>query len=328
MRMKRCVLFLAVLLLIAGGALAQEKIVIGHRGAAGYLPEHTLAGYAYAYALGADYIEPDLVMTKDGVLICLHDIYLEATTDVEEVFPERRSSDGHWYAADFTLEEIKRLSVHERCRKDGTLYFPGRFPVGASHFEVPTFAEMIELIQGLNKSTGREVGIYPELKRPGWHRGHGLPMEEGLLSILSRYGYEGPGAKVYVQCFEADTLKKLRFELGTELPLVQLISGTWSYSHMWTKEGLDEIAAYADGVGPSKTVIEKNPEFVSWAHERGLVVHPYTFRRDSLPPGYASLEEELERFFFVYQVDGVFTDFVDVAVRVLQEAGAQAAALP
>jgi len=297
---------------------AAEKIVIGHRGAAGYLPEHTLESYAFAYALGADYIEPDLVMTKDGVLICLHDVYLEYTTNVEELFPDRRRPDGHWYAIDFTLEEIKRLSVHERCRRDGRPYFPNRFPVGKSRFEVPTFAEMIELIQGLNRSTGRDVGIYPELKKPSWHMQRGYDIAAALMDVLDRYGYRGPGAKIFIQCFEAETLVRLRDEFHTELPLIQLVSASPTYWRMWTREGLADIASYADGIGPNKSIIEKNPEYVAWAHALGLVVHPYTFRADSLPRKYGSLEEELETFFFTYDVDGVFTDFPDIAVRLLR----------
>ncbi|MGY4706853.1 glycerophosphodiester phosphodiesterase [Candidatus Bipolaricaulota sp. J31] len=309
-------LFLTVLTL-ASLALAGEKIVIGHRGAAGYLPEHTLESYSFAYALGADYIEPDLVMTKDGVLICLHDIYLEYTTNVEEVFPERRRRDGHWYAIDFTLEEIKKLSVHERCRRDGRPYFPGRFPVGKSRFEVPTFVEMIELIQGLNKSTGRDVGIYPELKHPSWHMQQGYDIAAALMEVLDRYGYRGPDAKVFIQCFEADILIRLRQEFHTELPLIQLVSASPAHWRMWKREGLSEIARYADGIGPNKSIIEKNPDYVAWAHELGLVVHPYTFRADSLPRKYRSPEEELETFFFTYGVDGVFTDHPDIAVRLL-----------
>lgn len=317
--MKRVLGLVSVVFLLSLLGVAQEPIVIGHRGAAGYLPEHTLEGYALAYGLGANYIEPDLVMTKDGVLICMHDIYLEPTTNVEEVFADLRQRDGHWYAIDLTLAEIKELSVHERSRPDGTPYFPGRFPVGKADFVVPTFIEMIKLIQGLNKSTGRNVGIYPEIKRPSWHAEQGLPMEEALLEILDQYGYKGSDAKVYIQCFESDSLKKLRFDLGTDLPLVQLISGSWSYAYMWTQQGLDEIAIYADGIGPSKSSIERNPAFVEWAHKRRLVVHPYTFRHDPLPVGYVSLEEEIRKFYFEYQVDGIFTDFVGIAVKVLME---------
>ena len=316
--MKRILIALGIVIIVGLVGLAQEKIIVGHRGAAGNLPEETLAGYSFAYALGADYLEPDLVMTKDAHFICMHDIYLEPTTDVEQVFPSRCRSDGHWYVTDFPLAEIKTLSVHERCRPDGNPFFPDRFPVGISHFQVPTFAEMIELIQGLNKSTGRNVGIYPELKRPSWHAEQGLPMEQALLDILTNYGYVGADTKVYVQCFESHSLQKLQ-ALGTRLHLIQLVSGSWSYARMWTENGLDEIAAYAQGIGPSKTIIENNPTFVEWAHVRGLVVHPYTFRKDQLPSEYVSLAEELYQFYYRYDVDGVFTDFVDVAARVLAE---------
>ena len=317
MRRRFFVAVLVAAVLLALPLLGAEKIVIGHRGAAGYLPEHTLAGYAFGYALGADYIEPDLVLTKDGVLICMHDIYLDSTTNVAQVFPDRRRSDGHFYAIDFTLAEIKQLSVHERCRSNGQPYFPGRFPVGKSHFEVPTFTEMIELVQGLNKSTGREVGIYPELKRPSWHREQGYDITAALMRVLDRYGYRGRDAKIYVQCFEPDTLKQLRTEFHTQLHLIQLVSASPSYWRMWTRAGLAEIAKYADGIGPSKSIIEKNPDYVAWAHELGLVVHPYTFRADALPPKYKSLEEELATFYFTYGVDGVFTDFPDIAREVI-----------
>jgi glycerophosphoryl diester phosphodiesterase len=315
---KRLVAWLFIVLILSTVAFGQTKSIIGHRGAAGYLPEHTLESYALAYAMGADYIEPDLVMSGDGVLICLHDIYLESTTDVEEVFPDRKRRDGHWYAADFTRSELRDLSVHERTRSNGSPVYPGRFPLGRARFGIPTFVEMIELVQGLNASTGGDVGLYPELKRPEWHASEGLPMDDPFLDVLGSYGYLGPEASIFVQCFEAATLKRLRADAAAStLRLVQLISASGTYAHMWTPSGLDEIAAYADAIGPSKTLIERNPDFVPWAHERGLLVHPYTFRADSLPPGYGSLEEELTTFYFDYGVDGVFTDFPDIAAALL-----------
>jgi len=318
--MKRGLFAIGLVLLTSLLALGAEKIVIGHRGAAGYLPEHTLEGYAYAYAMGADYVEPDLVLSKDGQFICLHDIYLEPTTDVETVFPDRHRRDGHWYAIDFILAEIQELRVHERSQENGDPYYPNRFPVGDSAFVVPTFIEMIELIQGLNKSTGRNVGIFPEIKRPSWHASEGLPMEAVLLDVLDQYGYTGPDANIVVQSFEPDSLNTIRFELESEIPLLQAISGAWTYAHMWTEAGLDEIAVYANAIGPSKTIIKTNPEFVEWAHARGLAVYPYTFRADALPAGYASLEDEMRTFYFDYDVDGLFTDFVDIATQVLGEA--------
>ena len=291
-------------------ARADEKIVIAHRGASGYLPEHTLEAYAMAYAMGADYIEPDLVLTKDGVFICLHDIHLGPTTDVAERFPGRKREDGYWYPADFTLAEIKRLRVHERL--------PDRFPKGDSVFEVPTFEEMIELIQGLNGSTRRNVGIYPEIKAPTWHAKEGLPVERAALDVLAAYGYTEPDSKVFLQCFEPESLKKVRLELNSKIPTIVLVGSGPAAQRLLSKKGLDEIATYANGIGPSKALIEANPKVVDWAHARGLKVHPYTFRADDYPTReYASFEDELRRFCDEYGVDRLFTDFPDRAVRFL-----------
>jgi glycerophosphoryl diester phosphodiesterase len=297
------------MVVVGSGAWAEAPIVIAHRGASGYLPEHTLAAYAMAHAMGADYIEQDLVMTKDRRLVALHDIHLEGTTNVEDVYPNRAREDGRWYAADFTLAEIKQLAVHERTKK--------RFPVGKAHFGVPTFEEAIELIQGLNATTGREAGIYPELKNPTFHREAGLDIEPAALDVLTRYGYAGRDAKVYIQCFEKESLMKLRDTLGTDLPLVLLISNHKAQATERTEAGLKAAARYVDGVGPNKGIIEKNPDFVDWAHGAGLVVHPYTIRDDELPAKYTSAAGELRQFFAGFGVDGIFTDFPDTARAVV-----------
>jgi glycerophosphoryl diester phosphodiesterase len=289
---------------MTANSVAGPPIVIAHRGASGYLPEHTLEAYAMAYAMGADYVEPDVVLTKDGHFICLHDIHLDATTDVEERFPDRAREDGRYYAADFTLEEVRSLRAEERTA--------GRFPKGKSSFQVPTLREMIELVQGLNASTGGDVGIYPELKQPSFHAKEGLPMEEKFLALIEEYGYKGPDARIFIQCFEVEPLKKLRNELGCEAPQIFLMGGGGDL----TDERLKEIAGYANGIGPSKTLIESDPEVVERAHRQGLQVHPYTLRMDQVPREYESGEEELRRFFKAYKVDGLFTDFPDVAVRV------------
>lgn len=298
-------------LLLAASVAAEDKIVISHRGASGYLPEHTLEAYAMAYAQGADYIEQDLALTKDGHFVCVHDIQLDSTTNVEEVYPDRKRPDGRWYAADFTLEEIKGLRVHERL--------PNRFPVNASKFEVPTFEEAIELIQGLNKTCGRNVGIYPELKKPFWHAQAGLPMEEAFLKVVGRYGYAGRDAAIFVQCFEPPTLKRLRLELKSELPQIQLTGEKNLADPAKAGAALDQIAAYAEGIGPDKELIETTPDIVKWAHERHLEVHPYTLRADDVPPKYARFDDELAQFYAVYGVDGLFTDFPDKAVQYLSQ---------
>ncbi len=322
---------------LASAALAAPKIVISHRAASGYLPEHTLPAVAMAYAFGADYIEQDVALTKDGVLMVIHDIYLDATTNVKQVFPDRKRADGRFYVCDFTLAEIKSLRVGERVNPaTGAPAFAGRFPMGASKFEMPTFAEEIEMIQGLNKSTGRNIGIYPEVKGSAFHHREGFDIERIFLDVLAKYGYTSPGSKIFVQSFEPDCLKRLR-ELGCTLPLVQLLPATAGYeapaplstpAALLTPAGLDYIASYADGIGPSTTLIETSKgvpvegyALVRGAHERGLVVHPYTFRRDSMPTVYSSFEEMLRHFYFDIGVDGLFTDFTDIAVKVLSGAG-------
>ncbi|MEA4883911.1 MAG: glycerophosphodiester phosphodiesterase [Clostridia bacterium] len=304
------------------------KIVIAHRSASGYLPEHTLPAVAMAYALGADYIEQDVVLTRDGVPIVVHDIYLEATTDVRQVFPNRGRLDGKYYPCDFTLAEVKSLRACERIDlKTNAPAFSGRFPLGASKFEVPTLAEEIELIQGLNVSTGRNVGIYPEIKGSGFHHQQGFDIEQIVLDVLAKYGYISPESKVFIQSFEPACLKRLR-AMGCTLPLIQLISGSAEFNALVTPAGLDDIATYANGIGPVTTRIEDskgrpvdNYSLVSGAHQRGLAVHPYTFRKDSMPSCFSSFEEMLRHFYFDIGVDGLFTDFTDIAVRVLKEAG-------
>ena len=311
--MRRALAFTLIVGLLAGGlATAQEVTVTAHRGASGYLPELTLESYAMAHAQGVDYIEIDLVMTLDGVLITLHDLTLQGTTNVAEVFPDRQREDGAWYAADFTLEEIKQLRVHERVRDDGSMVWPGRFPSDLGNFRVPTFVEFIELVHGLNTSTGRDVGLYVELKHPNLHREHGLLMEETVLDDLSAY----PDVKAILQSFWIEALERFR-ELGADYPLAFLL---WSPDQA-TEEALDEWAALADGVNPAKGIVEANPEFVSWAHDRELFVHVWTFREDVLPDSYRSLEQELATFILQYHVDGVIIDHPDVALRLLSGLG-------
>jgi glycerophosphoryl diester phosphodiesterase len=284
----------------------ERPLVIAHRGASGYLPEHTLAAYALAVGQGADYVEPDLVLTRDGHFVCLHDVHLERTTDVEERFPQRHRDDGRWYAADLTLDEIRTLRAHERL--------PGRFPQDRGAFTVPTLDEMIDLVRGLEQTTGRTIGIYPELKAPAWHREQGLAMEEGFLARVRERGYRGPEARIFVQSFEPESLRRLR-AAGSRLPQVLLLDDDESATPWLDDAGLAAARAFADGIGPAKALLLRDASLVRRAHGAGLVVHPYTFRADDLPPGTASFEAELERFFLELGVDGLFTDFPDRAVR-------------
>lgn len=319
---------------VASAPIASQPLVISHRGASGYLPENTLVAAALAHGLGADYIELDVVLSKDGVPIVLHDIHLDSTTDVRLKFPDRRRTDGRWYAIDLTLAEIKRLSVQERRdAKSAALVFPGRFPESWAPFTVPTLEEMIQLVQGLNRSRGRKVGLYPELKAPAFHQLAGLDIAKTVVTLLARYGYATRDARIYLQCFDPKTLRYLRKDLKTSLRLVQLIAeNSWGeaktdFSAMRTEAGIRDIATYADGIGPwiphvlQQTKGQVQPQatsLVRWAHAAGLFVHPFTVRRDALPAFVKSLDVLHAALFNTAKVDGVFTDFPDETMRFLQ----------
>ncbi len=316
-------------------AQSNEKVVVAHRGASGYLPEHTLAAKAMAYAMGADYIEQDVVMTKDDQLLVIHDTTLDRTTDVAEKFPSRARADGKFYVVDFTLAEILTLDVSEGFQTvDGEKepYYSSRFPLGKATFKMHTLAQEIELIQGLNQSMGRDVGIYPELKSPAFHAQNGKDLGRAVLQVLKDYGYTKKSDRVFVQTFEFDELKRvhdiLMPELGIDLPLVQLIGGDES-KWMLSESGIKEIAAYADGVGPEKSMLVGEnsskgrveiTDFVSLAHAQGMQVHPYTFRLDEgqLPDFADSFEQMLDIYLFDIGIDGVFTDFPDRAVEFIR----------
>ena len=328
------------------GKPGRLPLVIGHRGASGYRPEHTLASYRLAIEMGADYIEPDLVSTKDHVLVTRHENDIADTTDVaaHPEFASRRTTktiDGTlvtgWFTEDFTLAELRTLRAKERLPdlRPANTAFDGLYPV-------PTFQEVIDLAKR------HRVGIYPETKHPTYFDSIGLSLEEPLLATLRANGLDRPGAKVFIQSFETANLRELNGK--TRLPLVQLIDATGApydlvvagdprtYADLVTPAGLAEIATYADGIGPSKDLIVPRDSagnlleptsLVRDAHRAGLVVHPWTFRRENnfLPldfrqgnpaspeflraPG--DLPAEL-RLFFRLGVDGVFSDNADTAV--------------
>ena len=191
-----------------------RPVVIAHRGASGYLPEHTLPAKALAHAMGADYLEQDVVATRDDELVVLHDIHLDRVTDVAERFPGRERDDGRFYVRDFDLAEIRLLRVHERRDEQGRPVYPKRFASADEPFHVHTLAEEIRFIHRLNETTGRTAGIYPEIKAPAWHREEGVDIAPGLLEILDRSGYSRHSDPVYVQCFDVAEVRRLRNELG------------------------------------------------------------------------------------------------------------------
>jgi glycerophosphoryl diester phosphodiesterase len=315
-------------------AIADQPVVIAHRGASGYVPEHTLVAKAMAFAMGADYIEQDLVLSKDAVPVVLHDIHLDTVTDVAERFPGRQRADGRFYALDFTLAEMKQLSVTERVNaKTREAVFPARFPAGYTTLQIPSLKEELDLIAGLNKSTGRSVGIYPEIKSPQWHLQQGVDLSRAVLDELHRYGYRTKEDPCWLQCFEMQEVKRLRMELGWQGRLVQLMAGGGKngdgtdYAYLRSRDGLAEIAKLVDGIGPdiSSIIKGKNSQqrhlttLVVDAHAAGLEVHPYTARSDALPNSVSSLDELHEVLFSQVGVDGLFTDFPDQTAQFLHE---------
>ena len=301
-----------------------RPVIIAHRGASGHLPEHTIQAKALAFAMGADYLEQDLVATRDDRLVVLHDIHLDRVTDVAARFPDRARSDGRYYVRDFDLAEILTLTVHERLGADGKQVFPARAAFDGAGFRVHTLERELELVATLQQHAGRETGIYPEIKSPAWHRREGVDITQLVLRTLAEYGYTGHASPAYLQCFDERELRRIRHDLGCGLKLVQLIGEDhWDpeptdFAAMRTADGLARLARTVDGIGPWLNQLYDATddgqgvaatELVRIAHGEGLVVHPYTFRSDALPEGFASFEALVGFFVREVPVDGLFTDF-------------------
>lgn len=338
-------------------AESRKPIVIAHRGASGYLPEHTLAGYAVATLQGADFIEPDLVMTRDGELIARHDNRLDLTTDIasRSEFASRRCTkevDGiavsGWFSEDFTLAEIKQLRAMERIPdvRPANRRFDGQFAV-------PSLREILEMVRAHEALLRRRIGIYPETKHPTHFARLGLGLETPLVSLLREYGYTRKDDPVYLQSFEPSSLQRLR--ALTPLALIQLLeetgmpfdaraTGAPTYDHMVTAAGLSHIATYADGIGPNKERIiartagnrmaPTSTDLVRNAHAAGLQVHAYTFRAENYflptelrrgtdPNTYGDLESEI-RMFLAAGIDGLFVDHIPFARRAVDAFSNQA----
>ncbi|MCW0197412.1 glycerophosphodiester phosphodiesterase [Sphingopyxis sp.] len=324
----------------------KPPIVIAHRGASGERPEHTLASYRLAIEQGADFIEPDLVLTKDGVLVARHENEISETTDVADhpEFAARHATktiDGKavtgWFTEDFTLAELKTLRAKERIpRLRGTAH--------DGQYEIPTFAEILDLLVAANKGRDHPVGVYPETKHPSYFAAIGLPHEAPLLAILEKYGYRGRTAPVFIQSFEVGNLKAIRAK--SDLPLIQLMDGAGgpaddpkaTYAAMANPAGLKAVAAYADGIGPNKEMIIPRgaigtlgdpTSLVRDAHAAGLKVHPWTFRRENYflpladkgglnPAGHGDLAAEIKTYLRT-GIDGLFSDNPREAVPAVKE---------
>ncbi|XP_048005255.1 glycerophosphodiester phosphodiesterase GDPD6-like [Leguminivora glycinivorella] len=328
-----------------------HPLVIAHRGASGYVPEHTLGAYSLAITMGADYVEPDVVITKDGHLVARHDNELGLTTDVSQrsEFADRRRTqniDGTemtgWFTEDFTLDELKTLRAIERIPQNR----PGNARMDGA-FDIPTIQEIIDLVKSLEISQRRIIGIYPEIKHSTHFQRLGLPIEGPLVTLLHNNGYEGRDAPIYIQSFEVNNLKELK--KITDLKLLQLYSSDQSsqpfdqavqgtnltYGAMATSEGLQDVASYAYAVGPDKSYVIPRDEnnhlgnptmFVADAHAAGLKVHPYTFRTENtfLPAEFNSSQESEAAIgnlkgeisvFLAAGIDGLFADHPDIPVR-------------
>ncbi|PCD03133.1 glycerophosphodiester phosphodiesterase [Sphingomonas spermidinifaciens] len=326
-------LLLTMIALAVAMPPSDRPIVIAHRGASGERPEHTLAAYERAIEVGADFIEPDLVLTKDDVLVARHENDITDTTDVaaHPEFASRKTIktiDGArhegWFTEDFTLAELKTLRAKERL--------PQLRPQNAAYdgkFEVPTLAEVIALAKRRSKDTGRTIGIYPETKHPTYFASIGKPMERRLVDQLHAAGWDSAAAPVFIQSFEVKNLKALR--KMTQVRLIQLVASEGgpadgaqpSYAAMLTPAGLKAIADYADGIGPEKKLVVgddgKATTLVVDAHRAGLKVHPWTIRAENyfLPPidragadprAHGRLRDEIARQ-LAAGADGFFTDF-------------------
>lgn len=322
----RNILLIAVL--IMSQSLLANPVVIAHRGASGYLPEHTLEAVTLAFAQGADYIEQDLVLSRDLVPVVLHDIHLDAVTDVAHKFPDRKREDGHFYAFDFTLAELKTLRVHERTKPSGENVFANRYQ-GNADFSIATFEEQLELITELNRQFSKNTGFYPELKAPAWHKKQGADISKIVLEILREHGLDDARKQIYVQCFDFAEIQRLRNELGAKVKLIQLIGeNNWresdtDYLYLQTTSGLSEIAKVAQGIGPWISHLidlesKQLTDLSARAKAAGLAIHPYTLRVDALPKGISEVEL-MDMLFKQLKVDGLFSDFPDVVVNYLQQ---------
>lgn len=308
-----------------------RPVIIAHRGASGYLPEHTLPAKSLAYEMGADYLEQDVVATRDDELVVLHDIHLDRVTDVAQLYPDRHRDDGRYYVRDFTIDEIRHLSVHERVNSDGSRVYPDRYSDDGSSFRVHTFGEELSFIAELQADGGRQVGVYPEIKSPAWHQREGVDITPLFMEVLSNFGFRSHSDPIYVQCFDDQELLRIRKDLKSELKLIQLVGeNSWGeaetdYDALSSPAGIKQLASIADGIGPwINQLYERGPRgklqssgLVARAHEAGLAVHPYTFRQDDLPPGFDSFHGLMRFAIDELAVDGLFTDFPDLACEAI-----------
>ncbi|MBL8818299.1 MAG: glycerophosphodiester phosphodiesterase [Planctomyces sp.] len=321
--LSRIVICFMSLLVTHTTSMSQETtatpVVISHRGASGYLPEHTQEAAVLAHAMGADYIEQDVVLTRDAVPVVLHDLTLDDVTNVAEVFTGRARNDQRHYVMDFTWNELQTLRVHERTSANRAWKdHNNRFPADQGKFRIATLSEHLALIRGLNQTTGRDTGIYVEIKDPARHREKGLDSSTVILKVLNDAGYRKSDDRIFVQCFDPSEIRRLREELHCELPLIQLCS------KKPTPEQIAEYAPFVNGLGVQLThVIEGKREdgtpivsdVVQEARKHAIQVHVWTFRVDAMPEFCSETSELLSWLCRDGGIDGIFTDHPDVVIK-------------
>lgn len=331
--MKR--LLLCLLCLCTNAPLiASEQLILAHRGASGYLPEHSFPAKTLAHAQGAHFLEQDVVLTRDGVPIVLHDIHLDTLTDVATQFPQRGREDGRYYAIDFTLTEIKQLNTTARFNpRSGEPANPERFPIASYTYQLHTLEEEIRFVQGLNRTTGREVGMFPEIKNTSFHEQEGQDIVRIVFDLLQRYDYgKDKNSMVIIHSFEPSTLKRLRQELGWQGGL-ELAYGSGlaadgsDFEYLATPEGLKELATYADRVwAPADRMFSWDEsgqlhtrDFSRDAKAAGLIVYGGVTLLENLPKNCPSIDAWHDAIFNAADADGVVTDFPDLAAQWLKQ---------
>ncbi len=278
-----------------------KSSVVAHRGASATLPEHTLEAYTLAHAQGVDYIETDVILTRDNVLVCLHDLEIETTTDVATVFPDHKRLDGHWYTIDFTLAELKQLNVFGRVDDSERETMQG--------YQIATLDELILLVQRLNIVLSRKTALLIETKDPQWHAQQGKPLEPVLLETLALHKVDMPAGDYIIQSFDEAHLRSLRDTYQCQLPLM------WLTSELPSLEKVDGIRAWAAGINPHRSVIEVDGKLntagltvLERMHSRGMKMFVWTFN-DEL--------DVMQRFIEHHGVDGVITNNPETGVRAL-----------
>lgn len=309
-----------------GTLTVPDFVDVAHRGASGYLPEHSREATVMAHAMGADYIEQDVQLSRDGVPVVLHDLHLDAISNVAEVFPARHRPDGRYYVVDFTLNHLQKLTLTARRNEQGERRYPARFNANGISFKIQTLEENLKLIQEMNRVRGTNTGVYVEIKAPRWYHQQDYDITAATMRVLEQAGYKDDAlpTPIYLQSFSPETLRRLKREFHVNYPLVQLIAdNSWNesdvdYDAMKTYAGLESLSSYADAVGVwlGHVLVDVKDGQPQWsgllndANRAKLPAFVYTLRADDLPAGVDS-HKQLREWLKKAGAVGAFTDFPD-----------------